>query len=59
MGLVEPAAIQVAGRPVFPSLSALERALDRVGLPRSLAGATGGSEPMPVSYVQLSRLGFL
>lgn len=59
VGVVEPATIRVASRPIFPSMPALERALHRVGLPRSIAGATGGSEPLPVTLVQLSRLGFL
>ncbi len=59
IGVTEPAAIRVAGHSVFRSTLALERALRRVGLPVSLARETSPTMPLPVSLVQLSRLGFL
>ena len=59
MCVVEPASIRVAGDSTFRSVVALERALERVGLPPTLARQTGRSTPLPVSLAQLSRLGFL
>ena len=59
LGIAEPATIRVAGDSSFGSVAALERALQRVGLPASLAQQTGVAVPMQVSLVQLSRLGFL
>lgn len=58
LGVAEPAALQLA-EPVFASVPALERALRRVGLPEELALGRGRSAPVAVSFVQLSRLGFL
>lgn len=59
MCVAEPASIRVAGDSTFHSVDALERALERVGLPSTLARQTGRSSPLAVSLVQLSRLGFL
>lgn len=59
LGVAEPASIRVAGDATYRSVVALERALERVGLPASLARHRGQTLPLPVSLVQLSRLGFL
>lgn len=59
VGVAEPASIRVAGDSIFHSVVALERALERVGLPSTLARQNGPSMPLPVTLVQLSRLGFL
>ncbi len=59
MSVAEPAAIRVAGQSTFRSVVAMERALQRVGLPPALARQDGQSPPLRVSLVQLSRLGFL
>ncbi len=58
LGVAEPAALRLA-EPVFANVPALERALRRVGLPGELALGCGRTAPVVVSFVQLSRLGFL